>query len=144
MLNSKKNKRKMSKQSQQSPSVNIISEGTNLKGDLRAEADIRVAGMVEGEAVSKGKLIITVSGKIKGNVTSKEADIAGKIEGQVKVSNKLTLRENAVVDGDIYVKTLIVEEGAQINGSCRMGSEADTLPGDTDADFAKNSKVKNS
>lgn len=144
MLNSKKNKLKMSKQSQQSPSVNIISEGTNLKGDVRAEADIRVAGMVEGEAISKGKLIITVSGKIKGNVTSKEADIAGKIEGQVKVSNKLTLRENAVVDGDIYVKTLIVEEGAQINGSCRMGSEADALSGDTDADFAKNSKVKNS
>ncbi|MDR9417424.1 polymer-forming cytoskeletal protein [Gracilimonas sp.] len=127
----------MSKHSKQSPSVNIISEGTTLKGDISAKADIRVAGIIEGEATSKGKLIITVSGNIKGNVTTQEADIAGKVEGQVKVSDKLTLRENAIIDGDIYVKTLIVEEGAQINGSCRMGSGSDSLQGNEDADFAK-------
>ena len=134
MLNSKKNDRKGSSNSQHSPSVNILSEGTHMKGDINAKSDIRVAGTVEGEAISKGKLIITISGKIKGNITSNEADIAGSVEGQVKVSDKLTLRKNAVIDGDIHAKTLIVEEGAQINGSCRMNTNNESISAGSDSE----------
>ena len=126
MLNSKKStsNSNVSENSSQSPAVNILSEGTKLKGDLNSQTDIRVAGTVDGEAVSQGKLIVTGSGKIIGNIKSADADIAGRVEGEVTVTNKLTLRESAVIDGNIYTKTLIVEEGAQINGSCRMGSDA--------------------
>ncbi len=124
MLNSKKSSNNVSDNSRQSPTVNIISEGTKLKGDLISDSDIRVAGTIEGEANSKGKIIVTGNGKINGNIDSADADIAGKIDGEVKVSGKLTLRANAIIDGNIYTKTLIVEEGAQINGSCRMGTDA--------------------
>lgn len=146
MLNSKKSSRNnsSSSNSSQSPSVNILSEGTKLKGNLNSQSDIRVGGTVEGEAVSKGKLIVTGNGKIIGNITSSEADIAGRVEGEVKISDKLTLRETAIIDGNIYTKTLIVEEGAQINGSCRMGSDAKSLSQNSDADFANETKVKSS
>ena len=129
MLNSKKSSNNVSDNSRQSPTVNIISEGTKLKGDLISDSDIRVAGTIEGEANSKGKIIVTGNGKIKGNINSGDADIAGKVDGEVKVSGKLTLRSQAIIDGNIYTKTLIVEEGAQINGSCRMGSDAKTYSG---------------
>jgi cytoskeletal protein CcmA (bactofilin family) len=144
MLNSKKSTstNNVSENSNHSPSVNILSEGTKLKGDLNSQADIRIAGVIDGEAVSKGKLIVTGNGKIIGNITSSDADIAGRVEGEVKVSNKLTLRESAIIDGNIYTKTLIVEEGAQINGSCRMGSDAKSLSEKSDADFAGDTKVK--
>ncbi|MDR9415089.1 MAG: polymer-forming cytoskeletal protein [Gracilimonas sp.] len=143
MLNSRKSSNNnIPKNSNQSPTVNILSEGTKLTGDLNSQTDIRIAGTVEGEAVSKGKLIVTGNGKIIGNMTSADADIAGKVEGEVKVSNKLTLRESAVIDGNIYTKTLIVEEGAQINGACRMGSDAKSLSEDRDADYANDTKVK--
>ncbi|MFN1833672.1 polymer-forming cytoskeletal protein [Balneola sp. MJW-20] len=107
----------------QTPMVNIISEGTKLKGNINSQNDIRVAGTIDGEAHSKGKLIVTSNGKIKGNVNSTDADIAGKVEGEVRVTNKLILRENAVIDGNIYTKSLVVEEGGEINGSCRMGTD---------------------
>ncbi|MEX0722689.1 MAG: polymer-forming cytoskeletal protein [Gracilimonas sp.] len=132
----------MSDNSNHSPAVNILSEGTKLKGDLNSQTDIRIAGTVEGEAVSKGKLIVTGNGKVVGNITSSDADIAGKVEGEVKVSGKLTLRESAIIDGNIYTKTLIVEEGAQINGSCRMGSDAKSISEKSDADYAGDTKVK--
>ncbi len=119
-----------------------MSEGTKLKGDLNSQTDIRIAGIVDGEAISKGKLIVTGNGKIIGNITSSDADIAGRVEGEVKVSNKLTLRESAIIDGNIYTKTLIVEEGAQINGSCRMGSDAQSLSQKSDSDYASDTKVK--
>lgn len=144
MLNSKKNNNTVSDTNNHTPAVNILSEGTKLKGDLNSQTDIRIAGTVDGEAVSKGKLIVTGNGKIIGNMTSADADIAGKVEGEVKVSNKLTLRASAVIDGNIYTKTLIVEEGAQINGSCRMGSDSKSLSDSSDADYANDTKVKSS
>lgn len=142
MLNSNKSGYKVSNQQNTSPSVNIISEGTKLKGNIHAVADIRIGGIVNGEAISKGKMIITGKGRVTGNVTSADADIAGKVEGEVKVSNKLILRKNAIVDGNIYTKTLIVEEGAQINGSCRMGEGSKTISQSSDAEFEKGTHLK--
>jgi len=103
------------------PSVNMISEGTHLKGTLETKNDIRVAGTLEGEARADGKIIITSTGKMKGDVNAEDADIAGKLEGEIRVSNKLILRQSAVIDGDIFTKSMLVEEGAEINGACRMG-----------------------
>lgn len=142
MFNANKKTSTVNKQPTNTPSVNIISEGTKLKGNLHAQTDMRIGGIVDGEALSKGKLIITESGKVIGNVTSTDADVAGRVEGEVRVSNKLILRKDAVIDGNIYTKTLIVEEGALINGSCRMGDEAQKISGQADADYEKDTKIK--
>ncbi len=102
------------------PSVNMISEGTRLKGTLETKNDIRIAGTLNGEAKAKGKVIVSSSGKVEGNIEAVDADIAGTIDGEVRVTNKLVLRKSAVVEGDIYTKTILAEEGSQINGSFHM------------------------
>jgi len=107
------------------PSINMISEGTHLKGNLSTKNDIRIAGSLEGEAKAEGKLIISSSGNVNGDVQAVDADIAGHLEGEIHVSNKLVLRQSAIIDGDIHTKSLLVEEGAQINGACRMGEGID-------------------
>lgn len=143
MLSTNKTKKIVSNNStNQSPSVNIISEGTKLKGNIHSNSDMRISGSIFGEAISKGKLIITEQGNVKGNVSSADADLAGRVEGDVRVSNKLVLRQNAVIDGNIYTKTLIVEEGAQINGTCKMGADAKSLSGHSDAEYAEETKLK--
>jgi cytoskeletal protein CcmA (bactofilin family) len=120
--NKKSSKASMSsnKSDKNLPSVNMISEGTSLEGTIKTQNDIRIAGTVNGEANAKGKVIVSSSGKIKGNIEASDADVAGKVDGQIKVSNKLVLRDSALVEGDIYTETLLVEEGAQINGEFRM------------------------
>ncbi len=141
MLNSKRTSKNNTNSSPgSSPSVNMLSEGTRLKGDITSQTDIRIAGTVEGEARSNGKVIITGNGKVIGNISSSDADIAGTVEGEIKVSGKLTLRQNAVIDGNIYTKTLIVEEGAQVNGACKMGADAGALSDKKDK--GENGKVK--
>lgn len=150
MLNNKKNKHKNITNkvngTPQSPSLNMISEGSDVKGTIKSKNDIRVAGRIDGEAVSEGKLIITSTGIVDGNVKSAEADIAGKIEGEIHVSNKLILRQSAIINGDIYTKALIVEEGAQMNGACKMGSGANgsesSASGSARSQFAKGLKLK--
>ena len=102
------------------PSVNMVSEGTEIIGTLKTKSDIRVAGSVDGEAQVDGKIIVASSGHIDGNINATDADIAGRVEGEVHVSSMLTLRQSAVVEGDLYAQSLIVEEGATFNGACYM------------------------
>ncbi|HAH52269.1 MAG TPA: polymer-forming cytoskeletal protein [Balneola sp.] len=142
MFNKNKKSKTVSNSTNQSPSVNIINEGTKIKGNLHASSDIRVSGTIVGEAISKGKIILTNNGLVKGNVSSSDADIAGKVEGDVRVSSRLILRKEAIVDGNIFTKTLVVEEGAQINGTCKMGSDVKTLSHDNDADYAEETQLK--
>lgn len=138
----KNTNRKVNGTSQKSPSLNMISEGTKINGTIKSQNDIRVAGRLEGEVICKGKVIISSSAQIEGNIASAEADIAGKVDGTIKVSDKLTLRQSAIVGGDIYTKVLIVEEGAQLNGNCRMGTQQENIDGATDAAYAESTVVK--
>ncbi len=129
---------------QKSPSLNMISEGTRIKGTISSENDIRIAGRVDGEALCKGKLIVTSTARVDGNVIATDADIAGTIDGTLKITKKLTLRQAAKVGGDIYTKVLVVEEGAQLNGSCRMGTLDGSLDELTDAEFAEETRKNES
>lgn len=108
------------------PSVNMISEGTTLNGTIETKNDVRIAGTLDGEAKANGKIIVSSSGKVDGNIEASDADIAGRIDGEVRVTNKLILRKSAVVEGDIYTKTILAEEGSQINGSFHMSENIES------------------
>ena len=142
MLNKKSDKKKVNGTPHKSPSLNMISEGTRIKGTIHSDNDIRIAGKLEGEAICKGKIIINSSAIIDADITSIEADVAGTVEGTIRVSEKLMLRQSARVSGDIYTKTLIVEEGAEFNGNCRMGSESFEFEGLTDSDLTEGFSIK--
>lgn len=107
-------------QSNSQVALNMISEGTRIKGTLETKNDTRIAGILEGDLTVKGKLNLSKSAQIKGNVHAKEADISGKVNGEVDVQERLTLRSTAVVTGDIKTKILLVEEGARFDGTCSM------------------------
>lgn len=138
----KKPGNKVNGTSQKSPSLNMISEGTTIKGTIKSNNDIRIAGRLEGEAICKGKVIVSSTAHVDGNIASTEADIAGKVDGTIKVSNKLSLRQTANVYGDIYTKVFVVEEGAQFNGNCKMGEQENSTVSRTNADYAESTVVK--
>lgn len=142
MFKTNKHQAPVNDTSNKSPILNMISEGTKIKGTITSENDIRISGKIEGEARCKGKIIIASSAHIQGDLISVDADVSGNVDGTIKVSNRLIMRQSANVGGDIHTKLLVVEEGAQINGSFKMGAGNDVLDGLTDAVFAGNSKKK--
>lgn len=115
-----KQKTKTLSSSNNTLSITYITESTEITADMKCDIDIRIAGSVEGEVESKQKVILTKSGKIDGALISDEADISGNIKGDIKISNKLILRSTAVVDGEVYAKKLVIEEGAQLQGSLQV------------------------
>ena len=104
-------------------SINIISKGTEILGDINSQGDMRIEGIVNGSLQCKARVVIGDSGEVKGNITANDAVISGKVIGNVMVSEHLFLKATAKIFGDLVVGKIVVENGAEFNGSCKMNSE---------------------
>ena len=102
---------------------NALTAGSKIVGTITADSDFRIDGLIEGDLQCSGKVVIGEGGKVKGTVNCANAEIMGMMEGKITCSQQLSLRESGRIQGDVHTKTLIVEPGAQFNGTCSMGAE---------------------
>ena len=101
-------------------SINIIGNGTTLVGDIQGEGDIRVDGNLKGTLVTKGRVVIGSTGVFSGEITCRNADISGKVDGKIKVSELLALKASSKFSGDIVTNKLAIEPNAIFTGTCNM------------------------
>jgi len=101
--------------------LNRIVAGTNIKGEINTDSNIRIDGVVKGTITAKGRLVVGASGSIEGNIVCENADIEGKITGQINVNGLLSLKSTARLECDITTKKLAIEPGAVFTGNCTMG-----------------------
>ncbi|MCR5496296.1 MAG: polymer-forming cytoskeletal protein [Paludibacteraceae bacterium] len=99
---------------------NTLAYGTKVVGDIQAENDFRLDGSVEGTIVCKGKIIVGTKGVMSGTMTCANADIMGSVKGKMIISDTLSLKSTARVEGEITTKTLSIEPNAIFTGTCDM------------------------
>ena len=107
----------------ESTAINIITDGTLVKGDITATGDFRLDGTLEGNIQLNGKLVVGDSGVVNGNVLCQNANIIGTVNGNLSVKELLSLSASARVRGDILINKLSIEPGAVFSGKCRMIDE---------------------
>lgn len=100
--------------------INRFVEGTNLKGDIVSDSNIRLDGELIGNLTTTGKLVVGPSGRISGNIVCSNADIEGSIEGTIKVDEFLYLKSTAHFIGDITTGKISIDKGATFNGTHKM------------------------
>lgn len=105
----------------QSNTSNIIGRETVLQGSIESVGNIRVEGKVYGNAKARAKFVMGNEAYVDGNVVARTAEVAGKIKGNIEISELLILKPTAVINGDILTNKLVVEPGATFNGGCQMG-----------------------
>lgn len=103
-------------------STTIIGAGTTITGDIESNGDIRIDGTLIGNLISKAKVLIGQDGNVQGDVHGLQADIMGKVTGQLRITELLQLRGKSNISGEIYTGKLEVEPTASFNGSCHMGA----------------------
>jgi len=121
MFNSKDNSNNKPAPGAGSGSLNMIGAGTVIHGEIVSDGDIRIEGQVKGTVTSKAKVALGATGQIDGDLFCENADISGKIFGQVKCGEMLFLKESGYIEGDIATAKMVVEAGAKFNGNCSMG-----------------------
>ena len=72
--------------------INTIGSGTTINGDITSKSDIRIDGVLKGSVVTDGKVVLGEAGIIEGDVSCKDADIAGTIKAKISVSQLLSLK----------------------------------------------------
>ena len=102
-----------------------IENSTALKGNIKSKNDIRIDGNVEGEVVTKGKVILGKESDVVGKILCANADIEGKFDGELIVSGTLNLKSGSNVKGKVKIQKLIVESGSMFNANCSMHSAED-------------------
>ena len=110
-----------------SPSTHItqIKDGSVVMGNLRSEDSIRVDGNINGDLISKEKIIIGTNGYIGGTLNGAEINVEGFVNGNIISSGLLQVSSAAKISGNIYAKEIAIEKGAEINGKVTVGKDID-------------------
>lgn len=103
-------------------SPTVISESTTVVGDIETRGPLMVSGHVQGNGKIGGTLSMSKSAAWNGDITAKQAVLAGKVTGRVVIEDKLEVSASAVISGEIVAKVLAIANGARIEGEVTVTS----------------------
>jgi cytoskeletal protein CcmA (bactofilin family) len=98
-----------------------IGKSVVIKGELNGSEDLTIEGHVEGKIELRDHVLtIGPNGRIKAEVFAKAVIVLGEVAGNVTASEKVDIRDNGSVDGDIISPRVAIAEGAHFRGSVDM------------------------
>jgi cytoskeletal protein CcmA (bactofilin family) len=102
-----------------------IGKSVVIKGELNGSEDLTIEGHVEGTIQLRDHVLtIGPNGRIKAQVFAKSVIVLGEVTGNVTASEKVDIRDNGSVDGDIVAPKVAIAEGAHFRGSVDMQRKA--------------------
>jgi len=106
-----------------------IGKSVVIKGELNGSEDLTIEGHVEGTIqLRENVLTIGPNGRIKAQVFAKAVIVLGEVTGNVTASDKVDIRDNGSVDGDIIAPRVAIAEGAHFRGSVDMQRKGAPAP----------------
>ncbi|MCJ7773129.1 MAG: polymer-forming cytoskeletal protein [Desulfobacterales bacterium] len=113
------NKEEKRLEQQMGPDVNIVTEGTVLKGNIRSKDSIRMSGKLEGDIECEKLIWVSKSGKIDGMIKAMGAIVEGEINGKMELVKQLELRSSGRITGDIISAKIAMAEGCFYDGEMK-------------------------
>jgi cytoskeletal protein CcmA (bactofilin family) len=103
-------------------SPTVISESTTVVGDVETQGPLMVSGRVQGNGRIGGTLSVSKSARWQGDISARQAVLAGHVIGRIVVEDKLEISASAVIQGEIVAKILAIANGARIEGEVTVTS----------------------
>lgn len=97
--------------------IAAIGASMSIKGDIRTQEELFVDGDVEGSLESKSLLTVGPNGKVRANIKAREVVVFGSVRGNVDVVEKVAIRDNGSVIGDIKTAGISIDDGSYFKGS---------------------------
>jgi cytoskeletal protein CcmA (bactofilin family) len=117
----------------------LISQGTELVGDITFTGNLEIIGSVIGNINSQHKdarVRILNGGSVQGDIRSASIEVNGSVKGNIYALQTLCLQPDCDIDGNIHYSQMEMRVGAQVNGSCvyQPSSEQKLLEGSSTGD----------
>ena len=100
----------------------VIGNGVKFKGEITDADEVQVEGKAD-MTVNTENLVVGSQGELKGNIESCNADVWGKVDGDLKVSGTLTIQEQGNVSGSIEYHSLHIKLGGNITGDIKVSEK---------------------
>jgi len=105
----------------------VIGRSVTIRGELSGKEDLYMDGTVEGTiALSGSRLTVGPNARVMADLSARDVVIYGFVEGNIRATGRIELRESAVVKGDIAAERLSIEENASIKGRVEL---SEVVPG---------------
>jgi len=100
--------------------LSIVAAGMTITGDVQTAGTLKVDGDINGSITGARQVLVGRNARICGNVTAEEVVVGGTVDGSVSAGARLELQATATITGDIDTRSIVVIEGARLNGMVRM------------------------
>ena len=104
-----------------SDATTLISQGTELSGDISFSGTLEILGTVKGNIVSvqtDARVRVLNGGSVEGDIKAAIIEVNGSIKGNIVALDRLCLEPNCTVSGNIIYSNMEMRTGAQLIGSC--------------------------
>jgi cytoskeletal protein CcmA (bactofilin family) len=107
--------------------TSVVAHDTTWNGNLQSSGSLHVHGIVEGTLTAQDDVFIAEEADVTATITAANVIVAGMVRGTIRCSARFEVLPRGRVSADVQAPTLVVHEGALINGPVRMGpAEAST------------------
>jgi cytoskeletal protein CcmA (bactofilin family) len=101
----------------------LLGAGTEYQGQLAFKGTVRIDGRFSGNITSDGKLILGKDAKVEAAVSVNELVVHGYLHGTIHVAKRAVLHQTAQVFATVFTPSLVMEEGAVLQGDLQMLKE---------------------
>lgn len=102
----------------------IIAAGVRVEGEFVSKGKIIIDGEVIGNIKTEDDINIGGQAKIVANIIARSGIVAGEVKGNIRVKDRLDILATANIKGDVTANILSIEAGANLNGKCSVGENA--------------------
>jgi cytoskeletal protein CcmA (bactofilin family) len=92
-----------------------------VKGEISGSESLYIDGKVEGTiSLTDGRVTIGRNGSVAASISAREVVILGKVHGNIQVTDRLDIRSEGSLTGDVITQRISVEDGAILKGSVQV------------------------
>jgi cytoskeletal protein CcmA (bactofilin family) len=106
--------RKIQEEMEMASSTSVFAPGLNIKGNIEASSDIRIEGDIYGDVTTLKKVIVGISGYVKGDISASEICVMGEVLGDLYVKGLARFTAEAKVKGKVFSEKIEIEAGADM------------------------------
>lgn len=106
----------------------MVGADTCFEGKLVTKASVRINGTVKGDVRADGVVILTKTGRIEGTIEADSIIVAGVIEGNMSIRDKVNVEASGEIYGDVITKKFVIDEESIFQGNCIMNRDGKVIP----------------
>ncbi len=100
--------------------ANVIGSSIVIDGEISGDEDLVIQGTVKGKITLKESLFVEGSGVVEADIVTRNVEVSGSVTGNINASDKVELKTDGRMVGDIKAPRILIADGATFKGNVDM------------------------